>query len=80
MINNLFIYLTRGVGTGAQGGQAPQVLPSALFPGESALFLREKCLKDCVFLPKGTFENLNLCYFPENFFHFRKNMIYSGKI
>jgi hypothetical protein len=49
MINNLFIYLTRGVeigggggGGGGQGGQAPQVLPSALFPGAKCLFLAWK--------------------------------------
>jgi hypothetical protein len=32
--------------------------------------------KDSPFSPKGTFENLNLCYFPENFFPSGKNMVY----
>jgi hypothetical protein len=42
------------------------------FREQSALFLREKCLKESLFCPKGTFENFNLCYLAENFFHFRE--------
>jgi hypothetical protein len=35
-------------------------------------------LRIAFFCPKGTFENLNLCYFPENCFHFWKlYMIYA---
>jgi hypothetical protein len=41
--------------------------------------LREKCPKDSLFCPKGTFENLNLCYFPEDFFDFREKYGISGK-
>jgi hypothetical protein len=32
------------------------------------------------FCPKGTFENLILCYFPENFFHFREKNGILGKL
>jgi hypothetical protein len=42
------------------------------FREQSALFLREKCLKESLFCPKGTFENFNLCYLAENFFNFRE--------
>jgi hypothetical protein len=38
-----------GVGTG--GARPPRFWQVPFFLEQSALFLREKCLKDCLFLP-----------------------------
>ena len=62
------------------GGAGPSKFCQVpFFREQSALFLREKCHKDSPFCPKGTFENL-ICYFPENFFHFREKNGILGKL
>ena len=74
---NLLYYQGRRNGGGAGPLKFSKV---PFFREQSALFLREKCHSDCIFCAKGTFENLNLCYFREIFFISGKNIKYSEKI
>jgi hypothetical protein len=62
-----------------RGGLAPQVLPSALFPGAKCPFLAWKMSLRLHFLPKGHFWKLESMLFRENFFHFREKYDISGK-
>ena len=77
------IVAIRGVGTGGkqggQGGRPPKFFKVPFFRQQSALFLREKCRSDCIFCPKGTFENLNLCYLRKIVVIFRLKCDISGK-
>ena len=63
-----------------RGGQAPPSFAKCPFSGSKVPF---SCVKNVLriafFCPKGTFENLNLCYFPENFIHFREKYDISRK-
>jgi hypothetical protein len=59
---------SRGVGP-------PQVLWSALFWLQSALFLLEKILKNCLFQATCPVENFNICYLRKNVNIFGKNVI-----
>ena len=59
-----------------RGGQAPS-FAKCPFPGAKCPF---SCVKNVIkiafFFPKGTFENLNLCYLRKFFFISCKNIIY----
>jgi hypothetical protein len=62
-----------------RGGQAPQVLPSALFPGAKCPFLAWKMSLRLHFLPKGHLWKLEFMLFPENFFNLRGKYHTSGR-
>jgi hypothetical protein len=77
MPNGTIRIKTRGVGTGGPGGGRPPSFAKCPFSGSKVPFSCVKyVLRIDFFCAKGTFENLNLCYFPENLFNFRENVIY----